>query len=359
MGLTGKILLFPAAVANIIVSAALIASAYSGILNPEFYPVLSLAGMAFPVLWLVNMLFLFFWLPLKNRGIWFSITAAVLTIPSALDYCPLHAGKALKSTGNADIELLSYNVYGFGFSKGVTGRGITDNPILSYIDGSEAGLICLQEANPHVLKAAMEGNRDFHERFPYSCNTEILTTLSRWPILDWCKISFPDTRNQCLYCRISVHGRVVAVINCHLQSLSLRQDEINDYYRMLEHPKDSLSYNGGRSVLNKLIRANVMRSGQISTLAELLEAETAEYIVVCGDFNDTPLSYAHHVMSKKLTDAYAAGGFGPGVTYNMNRLYFRIDHTFCSSTMETLCSRVDRSVSASDHYPVLTSFRLK
>ena len=74
--------------------------------------------------------------------------------------------------------------------------------------------------------------------------------------------------------------------------------------------------------------------------------------IVCGDFNDTPVSYAHHLFCSRMTDAYRATANGVGRTFNRNAMYVRIDHIFCSEEWKPFACTIDRSIETSDHYPV-------
>ena len=75
-------------------------------------------------------------------------------------------------------------------------------------------------------------------------------------------------------------------------------------------------------------------------------------IILCGDFNDTPLSYAYRTVCGSLSDAYAEAGVGPGISYNRSIFRFRIDHLLHSSDMRAYCATVDNRVRLSDHYPL-------
>ena len=81
--------------------------------------------------------------------------------------------------------------------------------------------------------------------------------------------------------------------------------------------------------------------------------------MICGDFNDTPYSYAYLTAKGDLCDAYRDGGFGPMKTYYRNRFYFHIDHILYSGDFldATACRR--GSSRASDHYPLVADFMIK
>ena len=94
-------------------------------------------------------------------------------------------------------------------------------------------------------------------------------------------------------------------------------------------------------------------------IADRASKETARYTIVCGDFNDTPLSYSYRVFNRFLNNTYAKSGFGQGITYHEHGLYYRIDHIFCSSNITPLHTRIDHTQKDSDHYPVISKLRLQ
>ena len=75
-------------------------------------------------------------------------------------------------------------------------------------------------------------------------------------------------------------------------------------------------------------------------------------MILCGDFNDSPISYAHRTLDKVLTDCYVATGNGPGISYHHNAIFVRIDNIMCSSHWTPYGCKVDRSARHSDHYPI-------
>ena len=96
----------------------------------------------------------------------------------------------------------------------------------------------------------------------------------------------------------------------------------------------------------------VIRAPQADSVAQAIEENRSRYMLVCGDFNDSPISYAHHKIGRGMTDAFSAAGTGFGFSYNQNRFYFRIDHIFSTPAFRVVKCEVDRSIKASDHYPI-------
>ena len=88
--------------------------------------------------------------------------------------------------------------------------------------------------------------------------------------------------------------------------------------------------------------------------AYLQELDAKKPVVVCGDLNDSPISYSCHRLSSRLKSAFRQSGNGLGLSYNQKGFYFRIDHIFVSDYWQTYETHVDKTVPWSDHYPMIT-----
>ena len=108
----------------------------------------------------------------------------------------------------------------------------------------------------------------------------------------------------------------------------------------------------GSYLIHKYSSAASLRAAQAEAISRTVQQHETPYMLVCGDMNDSPLSYTHRVIGKNLQDAYEEAGVGPGISYHQNRFYFRIDHIFAGSAFRVLQCKTDRSLYASDHYPV-------
>jgi endonuclease/exonuclease/phosphatase family metal-dependent hydrolase len=103
-----------------------------------------------------------------------------------------------------------------------------------------------------------------------------------------------------------------------------------------------------RSHLGKAFRE---RAVQAKVIAEQVKKQQTDGIILCGDFNDTPLSYAYHTIKGDLSDAYAENEFGAGITYHEDLFLFRIDFIMHSKNIQSYNCTIDK-VAYSDHYPV-------
>ena len=82
-------------------------------------------------------------------------------------------------------------------------------------------------------------------------------------------------------------------------------------------------------------------------------------MIVCGDFNTSPISYTHRRLTEYLNDAYTRTGNGVGNSYNRSGMYFRIDNILVSPDITPYGAIVDKSIKTSDHYPIFCFIKWK
>ena len=110
--------------------------------------------------------------------------------------------------------------------------------------------------------------------------------------------------------------------------------------------------------MKRLREAFIKRAKQLDILET--EINQSPYpVLLCGDFNDIPNSYTHHIFSKYLYDSFLKSGYGFGTTYNEFFLKYRIDYIFYDSKkFNNINSRVINVGKLSDHLPVFSVFQL-
>ena len=106
------------------------------------------------------------------------------------------------------------------------------------------------------------------------------------------------------------------------------------------------------SMVRRLNSNTVSRSYHVDALSAAL-AETTRPRILCGDFNDTPMSYAYQRLSRDMKDAFRECGHGYSHTFRGFFDLLRIDFAlFDEGRFDVLSYEVPDSVCWSDHLPV-------
>ncbi len=342
---------------NILCVAAMNLSAYSSWLPPQTYPDYSYFGLLFPVFLVANVLFVFFWLTFKRWFVLLPLLGMLCCGWAIRTYMPFNINKDAPADA---LKVMSYNVMMFeGADKDVPWQ---DKPIVRYIIDSGADIVCLQETG-WMDKAIQYRNLDmlsYPYKSLYTAKNIGLACLSKYPIINARKIDY-ESRSNCSFAYDILIGKdTILLVNNHFESYKLSQQDKDDYKELINATKDTKAEQMYEALTDKLIAANKIRGPQADSVAAFVNANLDRYshVIVCGDFNDSPLSYTHHALTRHLNDAYTRAGNGPGLSYNRSGMYFRLDHILVSENIVPYRTVVDKSIKSSDHYPVVSELGL-
>jgi len=331
----------------------------SVLVSPEVCWPLAFFGLAYPVFLAINLAFLFFW-AIRRQLLFFS---SFIIILAGWNYHQSFFRISFReSTVPQDkngIKVLSYNVRMFNYYSWEESPQTLEE-ILRFILSQNAGVLCFQEFY-------YSGNSDFSqqnitgtlgkERYmhltPEGKRSEDLyaglATFSSLPIINQASIVFPNTRNICIYTDVLWNGDTVRIYNNHLQSISLRKSN-RRFIKNFDPLGDDENLEKLKDISFRLKHAFVERAKQARIISEHIR-KCPYPVIVCGDFNDTPISYAYFQMKKGLTDAFTGSGEGFGNTYRGNFPSYRIDYILHSKDLQSVRFQRHR-VPLSDHYPV-------
>jgi endonuclease/exonuclease/phosphatase family metal-dependent hydrolase len=347
---------------------ALIMAAFSDYISPFREVFFSYLGLFFPFIFFLNLVLFFVWLFTKQWKLaGLDLLVFLICFSAIHTYFPIH----LKTENVPDdcIKILTYNVMRFGQPDGKPKEECSK--ILHYIRDNDADIVCIQEygVSKDDRKKLMEKDINlalnkypYHSieelKFPYVNEIFGVAIFSKFPILSVKKAPYESKYNGSVICELNVKGKKVTLINNHLESNKLSQEERNNYYQMTQD-MDSRSLDAFTKMMTKrLTPAFRSRALQAQIISKIIEENENPYLIVCGDFNDTPISYAHHKIKGKLRDAFVDSGFGWGITYNRYRFLFRIDYILHSSNIKSYNCTVGK-IRNSDHFPVWCYLQLK
>ena len=333
-------------------TAALWACAASTFVSPAHCRFLGVVGLAFPFFLAGTLFALALTLLVSQRHAWIPLIGLAVAFPAIRTYCPLNFAA---SPPEGCLKVLTYNTANFGGNAtDEAGR----NAVAAYMAGSGADIVCFQEGSttpPSVYTEKILPT--VRPSLPYAdtvnIGNNILGCFSRFPIVGKQLLCSNVTNGSTVFLLLMAPGDTLRVVNCHLESMHLTPDDRAKYHRMVRAPETSDVDGSSRLLVSKISRAAVERARQADLVARYVERHREAGLLVCGDFNDTPISYTRRRIARGLTDAFRASGRGIGRSFNRDAIYVRIDHILCSKDWKPYGCHVDRSAAASDHYPVV------
>ena len=345
--------------ANIATILLMLLTGYSDRLNPAEHPTLSIIGMAFPLFLLVNLLFLFLWLVIKWKKAWIPIAGFVAVYVPITLFMPLNIRQDIPEGA---IKLISYNVCTYA---GVNNDLFGFDSVFNYRERQKADIVCLQEDVDTWRKYVFQ---KYATIYPYNDTTLLhrnstinncIGIHTRFPIIRKERIWYPSNTNGSVAYYLNTGKDTLLVINNHLEGNHLSLGERYNYQRLIQGKMERDTAKAeSMFLIGKLAENKAKRAPQAEAVHRYIEEHKQYPIIVCGDFNDTPISYTRRTISQGLTDCFQATGRGLGLSYNQKGFYIRIDYVFCSPDLQPYNCQIDDKIDASDHYPVLCYIKM-
>ncbi len=322
----------------------------------------SYIGLGFGIILAINFAYLIFWILFgKWKPALVSVLAMAIAYQPILTFFPLHI--LPRQEESESIQLLTYNVQGF---INESSKKAKETPLLSYIADTDADIVCLQEyfisKTGHSVKTQQDVNRILIQ-YPYQSIIPLrssgkhhvygLACFSKYPIEQSQEVKFTSSFNGAALHIINVNGKRVAIANVHLESNRISDEDKKLYGSFLLNTDDTKLEDITTNIRTRLGPAYRARATQIVKVKEALQQIDYDAAIICGDFNDTPISYAYAKMKEGMVDAFASTSFGPGISYHQDFFWFRIDHIFHTPNLRSYRTKIDH-VKYSDHYPVRT-----
>lgn len=348
-------------IASIVLFLLTIAAAYGGRVNPMYFAYPSWLTLALPYLAIATVAITVIWL---CCGKFFTGALGVLTMIACWEpvtvAVPLHS-QIRPEDDNRTFTLLTYNIlHGIDQMQNRTDSvgavSQEGNPAIEFIINSGADIVNIQEMvtlddrEIPNLSDYMDTIRKIYPHIIDNSETD-RKVFSKFPV---CLVK--NTYWYNLY-KIKTPWGGLNLINMHIPSYSLNDDERQVVKEIMSIKK---SENGLRelkgSVREKLNESFKYRAKVVGELKTMIES-TEGPLIVAGDFNDVPESYAYRtVTSTGLEDAYVQTSFGPAITYNQHGFLFHLDQIFYRPDPLRALSVTKGKLKSSDHYPLMARF---
>ncbi len=328
-------------------------------ISPAQVSLFMFMGVAFPWLLIVNFLFVGIWALSRYRYWWYSAAVVVVGWSHLTSVFGVHFSQAqsLNTEGgkkSVGLRVMSYNVHGL-ITPGAKNIIAARLELSRFLEKQNADVICFQEYlfqwGENYDKQMLD-DIPFLKKYPYSIRIKgnDLAIFSRFPILNSGILLNRNDSNGCTYADISVRGQ-----NVRFYSLQLRSNVVSDIADDLAKRKDITNddswFNVGR-MLTRFRRYGIIRAKDSEAVKKHIK-ESPNPVILCGDFNDIPVSYSYKTLSDGFIDAFQETGRGVGTTYAGHIPALRIDYILTDPRFKPLNCFIFR-VRHSDHYPVVS-----
>ena len=394
-----NIIAFPA---TIVLAILLMLSGFVPTISPETNSWLPLLGLAFPVFFVLMVLAFFYWLVQGKWRSLFALSCLLLNLGQASLYIQwndenagakgavnVSNGKEDKEDGGGPIDkemldmnakllkVITYNAQLFGLYQNESSLDIVNTEYMPAMDSflrvlkaENADVVCLQEvyAKAGGLKALArflkaEGGFDYSQTYTLSDRRPYgMIVLSKYLIKRWKPLSLgTNTGNMAMWVDIEIPSEYkflrnarIRIYNLHLQSFRFAK---KDYEVMQKQTQQKeIDMEGSKGIITRLRLGYQRRAQQVGIVKQsVLDCDFPK--VICGDFNDIPVSYSYRQLSAGMRDAFVEAGRGLETTYKGSMPSFRIDYLLFDNPMRAVSYRSIKEV-PSDHKLLVTELQV-
>ena len=356
---------------NIIAAILFLLGSYGYLFNPTwFWPIGFLTLTAF-YFFLILVAFIFFWFFIRPYRVLISVIAILLAYPSINNIFPFRFSSSFAKTKQANaLRVITWNVAQFNVMEDKNHPEVKKQ-MIELINEYQPDIACFQEMVAEDSTVKDHGHVDeFLEKmnFPdyfYSYNSKEdfwgyahfgIIIFSKYPIINKKTISFyPNDYNSIFQFADIVKGEdTIRVFNIHLQSLRFSRENLKYIDKPTTEKAEVLKES--KSIIGKFRTGFLKRQKQADRIRA--EIDMSPYpVIVTGDFNDVPNSYAYHTIGRGMKNAFVEKGAGLGRTFSGISPVLRIDNIFVGNKMDVQqFQRFKKKLS--DHFPLIADVQL-
>ncbi|MFI3266547.1 MAG: endonuclease/exonuclease/phosphatase family protein [Rikenellaceae bacterium] len=311
--------------------------------NPnDFWPFAFLT-LGMPIVMIINFLLILYWIFRWKLIVVIPLVAMLIGINNiSAFYKPSFSKDYNNDVPRNAIKIVSYNVGGF-FNMEKDGRMVSIvDTATSFVKSLEPDIICFQEYEANYKNSKYEidsllGDWKYSQTFYTMASDDGvngwgLAVYSKYPILKHGGIEYLSN-NGSMWVDLLVGKDTVHLFNNHLQSMCISREEKGMFDPVQD--KEHMAKEKIRGLVYKMRENFRLRANQADTMATII-SKYDNRVIVCGDFNDTPLSYTYRTMRGNLLDTFIESGSGLVNTYRDLFGIFRIDYVLHSKDISSI-----------------------
>ena len=357
-------------ICNVVAAVCFVWGSYVKFFDPDSWWFIGLLTLSLPYILLTLLIFFFCWLFAKKIWMLISLLAIAFCWRAVLNIFPFHLSEKFKMEKKADnLRVMSWNVEHFDILEHKT-HPEKKNEMMDLVKQYQPDVACFQEMVGGDDDRSINYLGDFKRilnftEYHYSYVNKLdfdqahhfgIITFSKFPIINKQTFSIPpnDYNSTFQYIDVVVNNDTVRIFNIHLQSLKFSRDNL----KYIDDPdiNSDKTLSESKSIISKLKRGFIKRSHQSERVKE--EMDKSPYpVIICGDFNDVPNSYAYCKIGDELQNAFVEKGIGFGRTFSGISPTLRIDNIFTDKKF-TIEQFTKVSKKLSDHFPIIADVSL-
>jgi endonuclease/exonuclease/phosphatase (EEP) superfamily protein YafD len=309
---------------------------------------MALLNTAVPYLFAPLVLWLPFGVLYRRREYWLGLMPAVGLFLWLYGQLFLPHWPSIAHADNDRLTIMTFNIWGYSY-KPETAQAIRET--------GPADVVVIQELSHPMEETLVKELSDIYPYHVYGTHwyDRSMGVFSRYPLeeIDASELGNSGWLIQKIYVRSDrTNNQDFVLYNVHPDSTHLRR-----------------AYTSRELVIREIEQSFQRRARLIQILLDDISRQSAP-VIVAGDFNSTDQNDVYDLMSKELTDAHRAAGWGFGHTFPAYTGRFhsvpifarqiRIDMIFFSpDDFEALKTEVGQIAGESDHLPVIVELRRK
>lgn len=355
----GALLAIVLLVVTVSLSVVLLIAYLTPHVAPSTFGSLTIVGIFAPILYIGEVICLLCWMIM---GRWKIVgVVALLLVPGLFHisdfYNVVYMRQVEQKPSRGSFTLMSYNVRGF---RNDSSSRAVDNHVAYFESQELADIVCFQEyaldiPNVERIDSLFNARQNrLYVKDVVESGEVVLRTYSRFPIVGSGSLS-GEGRGTSLWVDVIVgKNDTLRVFNNHLHSMNISSEDSSD----IEHGKILNDGDRMQSIVDRIAKNSSIRAEYVDTLRTIVDSSPYRNII-CGDFNDTPMSYVYGELKDGYVDAFEQCGSGYGYTFRPMHGTLRIDYILFSQELEVESYLADKSNELSDHLPITARLKIR
>lgn len=355
-----------------------LAASFTVYINPAHWWHVGFLGLLFPYLLFLLAGMTLFCLFIRSRVAIVGIIAILLSYNNVKALAAFRPDKEFRETKDrGHLRVMTWNVRRFApyYADFFDPRKNNLGAIIEEVERHDPDIICLQEfytgqgKKSRNLELFQEMGYKYYAfaliKTPHGPSSSGTIIFSRFPILRSYIYDMPrevsTAAEDPVAADILVNEDTVRVGTFHMQSYGFLNRDYQDLARIKNQEDTGLK--ASRNIYRKMRYAFSLRGIQADIIRKQM-SDSKFPVILCGDLNDVPSSYAYVTVRDGRKDAFLEKGSGLGKTFISGRSKFltwlptlRIDYIFVDPSLEVVqFTQVTRKLS--DHRGLIADLSL-